>query len=113
MELILITSVALFFSSFTTPYLAAMFTVGLWIIGHLLGDIRAFGRLPDAEQIRPITEALYWSLPNLDRLDIKGAAAAGDSIELLDVLRRAAYAAVYSFALLVGSVLLFRRRDFS
>ena len=46
LELALITAVAIFFSSFTTPYLAGMFTVALWIIGHLLADVRAFGLQP-------------------------------------------------------------------
>ncbi|MFQ5513075.1 MAG: ABC transporter permease [Myxococcota bacterium] len=112
MELVLLTAVALFFSSFTTPYLAAMCTVGLWLVGHLLADLRAFGNLPDAGAIRPLTEALYWGLPNLDRLDLKGPAAAGESIEGLEVLGRALYAMLYSAALVVGSILLFRRRDF-
>jgi ABC-type transport system involved in multi-copper enzyme maturation permease subunit len=112
MELVLITAVAMFFSTFTTPYLSAMFTVGLWIIGHLLVDVREFGNLPDSEHIRPITEALYWGLPNLDRLDIKGPAAAGDPIDALGVLWRAAYALLYSAMLVMGGVLLFQRRDF-
>jgi len=112
MELILITAVAVFFSSFTTPYLAAMFTVGLWIIGHLLGDIRDFGNMPDSEAIKPLTEALYWGLPNLDRLDLKAPAAAGQAIEIGTVLSRALYASLYSAVLLIGSVMLFRRRDF-
>lgn len=112
MELLLITAVALFFSSFTTPYLAAMFTVGLWIIGHLLGDIRHFGTLPDAAHLKPFTEALYWGLPNLDRLDIKGPAAAGELIEIGTVLQRALYASLYSGLLLCGAAVLFRRRDF-
>ena len=112
MEVVLITAVAIFFSSFTTPYLAAMFTVCVWIVGHLLGDVRAFGNLPDAEGIRPITEALYWGLPNLDRLDIKGPAANGDPLGSLGVLWRACYAGLYSLLLLGGGVLLLERRDF-
>lgn len=112
MELVLVTAVAIFFSSFTTPYLAAMFTVALWIIGHLLADLRAFGLQEDAESIRPITEALYWSLPNLDRLDIKADAAAGNPIELARVALGGLYAVLYSGGLLLMSMLLFRRRDF-
>ena len=112
LELVLITAVAIFFSSFTTPYLAAMFTVGLWIVGHLLGDLRAFGNLPDSGHIKPITEALYWSLPNFDRLDIKGAAASGEAIAAAEVFWRGLYAVLYSGALLVASILLFQRRDF-
>ena len=112
MELMLVTAIAIFFSSFTTPYLAGMFTVALWIIGHLLADVRSFGLQQGAESVRPVTEALYWILPNLDRLDIKGPAAAGEAIELGRVFFASLYATLYSAALLTGSVLLFRRRDF-
>ncbi len=112
LELALVTALALFFSSFTTPYLAGMFTVALWIIGHLLADVRAFGQQDGAEALRPFTEALYWILPNLDRLDIKGDAASGRAIDAARVGLASLYAALYSGALLVGAVLLFRRRDF-
>jgi ABC-type transport system involved in multi-copper enzyme maturation permease subunit len=112
LELTLVTAIAIFFSSFTTPYLAAMFTVGLWIIGHLLADVRAFGMQDGAESLRPLTEALYWGLPNLDRLDIKGEAAAGKAIDLGRVWLAALYSVLYSTGLLTGAVLLFQRRDF-
>ena len=56
--------------------------------------------------------ALYWSLPNLDRLDLKGDAAAGVSIETLRVTWAMLYTALYSGALLFASMLLFQRRDF-
>ncbi len=112
LELALVTAIAIFFSSFTTPYLAAMFTVALWIIGHLLGDVRNFGLQPGSEGIRPLTEALYWSLPNLDRLDIKAIAADGKPIEALRIVSATLYAALYSGALLMGGMLLFQRRDF-
>lgn len=111
-ELAFVTAIAIFFSSFTTPYLAGMLTVALWIIGHLLADVRAFGMQKGSESIRPITEALYWVLPNLDRLDIKGEAAAGDPIEVSRVMISTLYASLYSSGLLVAAVLLFRRRDF-
>jgi len=111
-ELAFVTAIAIFFSSFTTPYLAGMFTVALWIIGHLLADVRAFGMQQGSESIRPLTEALYWVLPNLDRLDIKGEAAAGASIELARVAISTLYALLYSSGLLVAALLLFRRRDF-
>jgi ABC-type transport system involved in multi-copper enzyme maturation permease subunit len=111
-ELALITAVAIFFSTFTTPYLAGMFTVALWLIGHLLVDLRAFGEHSEVAGLRVLTDALYWALPNFDRLDFKAEAAAGNPIELATVAAAAAYAACYSIALLIGAVLLFERRDF-
>jgi ABC-type transport system involved in multi-copper enzyme maturation permease subunit len=111
-ELALVTAIALFFSSFTTPYLSGMFTVALWIAGHLLADLRAFGQGPDAEAIRPITEFLYWFLPNLDRLDIKGPAASGEAIEVARVMGSALYATLYSAVLMLLAIVVFRKRDF-
>lgn len=111
-ELALVTAVALFFSTFTTPYLAGMFTVGLWITGHLLADLRAFGAQTDVASMRPLTEFLYWFLPNLDRLDLKSEAAEGIPIDAARVLWATLYGALYSLTLLLASVALFRRRDF-
>jgi len=112
LELALVTAIAMFFSSFTTPYLAGMFTVALWIVGHLLTDLRAFGRNSDVPGLRELLEALYWSLPNLDRLDIKADASSGRPIELARVWGAALYATLYSFALMASAILLFQRRDF-
>jgi ABC-type transport system involved in multi-copper enzyme maturation permease subunit len=111
-ELALVTAVALFFSSFTTPYLAGMFTVALWVAGHLLADLRAFGEHTELEGLRALTQALYWVLPNLDRLDFKSDAAAGNPIGFARAAWALGYAALYSSALLAAAALLFRRRDF-
>jgi Cu-processing system permease protein len=111
-ELALVTAVAMFFSSFTTPYLAGMFTVAIWMIGHLLADLRVFGASSEVPGMAALTELLYWSLPNLDRLDVKADAAAGRAISAARVGGAVLFAALYSTALLLCAVLLFRRRDF-
>jgi ABC-type transport system involved in multi-copper enzyme maturation permease subunit len=112
LELALVTAIAMFFSSFTSPYLAGMFTVALWIVGHLLTDLRAFGRNTDIAGLRELLEALYWTLPNLSRLDFKADASAGNPIELARAGMAALYAALYSLGLMIGAVALFQRRDF-
>jgi Cu-processing system permease protein len=112
LELALVTAIAIFFSSFTSPYLAGMFTVALWIIGHLLADLRAFGNHSDVAGLKPLVEALYWTLPNLDRLDFKADASAGNPIELARAGMAALYAVLYSAGLMMAAMLLFQRRDF-
>jgi ABC-type transport system involved in multi-copper enzyme maturation permease subunit len=112
LELALVTAIAMFFSSFTSPYLAGMFTVALWIVGHLLTDLRAFGRNTDIAGLKPLLETLYWTLPNLSRLDFKADASAGNPIELARAGMAALYAALYSLGLMIGAVALFQRRDF-
>jgi ABC-type transport system involved in multi-copper enzyme maturation permease subunit len=111
-ELALVTAIAMFFSSFTTPYLSGMFTIALWIIGHLSTDLRAFGSKSEMPGLKELLEALYWTLPNLDRLDIKADASAGRPIELARVGFAALYAWLYSLVLMSGAIVLFQRRDF-
>jgi len=111
-ELALVTAIAIFFSSFTSPYLAGMFTVALWIVGHLLADLRSFGQHSDLPGLKPLLEGLYWTLPNLDRLDIKADASAGNPIEMARIGMAMLYAALYSFGLMASAMLLFQRRDF-
>src|SRR5678816_4128037 len=41
-ELLLVTAIALFFSTFSSPFLAAVLTIGLWMIGHFNADLRNF-----------------------------------------------------------------------
>ena len=112
-ELVLVTALALFFSSFTGSYLAGMFTIAFWIVGHLLADLRSFGEHSDLEGLRSFTEALYWTLPNLDRLDLKGEAASGLTVDAGRVAFAGAYAACYSLGLLIAAAFVFRRRDFT
>ena len=111
-ELALVTALALFFSSFTGSYLAGMFTLAFWIAGHLLADLRSFGAHSEVEGLRALTEALYWTLPNLDRLDLKSEAAAGLTLDTGRVIAAGAYAACYSLGLLLAAAFMFRRRDF-
>jgi hypothetical protein len=100
----LVTAIAMFFSSFTSPYLSGMFTIALWIIGHLLADLRNFGSKSDLPGLKELLEALYWTLPNLDRLDIKADASAGRPIELARVGIAVLYAWLYSFVLMSGAM---------
>src|SRR5512134_563341 len=41
-ELLLVTAIALFFSTFSSPFLSAALTFGLWVIGHFNADLRNF-----------------------------------------------------------------------
>ena len=61
-ELMLVTAIALFFSTFSTPMLSAALTFGLYIVGHFSGDLRNFQQVVDspaaaAVRARPVLGA--------------------------------------------------------
>ncbi len=111
-ELLLMTAIAIFFSSFSTPILSSLFTVTVYVIGHL-----SWGLLMLAERVqgapgRGICHALYWSLPNLERLNVRGMVVHGIHVPLEQVLYAAVYGVSYTIIVLGLAMLMFRRRDF-
>ena len=47
----LVTAVALFFSTFSSPFLSAGLTVGLWVIGHFNADLRNFEAVVESPEL--------------------------------------------------------------
>ena len=111
-ELMLITAVALFFSSFSTPILSAALTVGLYVVGHFNADLRHFETVVPSRGAVYLARTLYYLLPNLAAFDIKGAVVHGQPVAAGFLLLTIAYAAAYIAALVVGAMLIFSRRDF-
>jgi ABC-type transport system involved in multi-copper enzyme maturation permease subunit len=111
-ELALVTAVALFFSTFSSPLLSAFLTLGLWIAGHFNADLRNFENVVDSTPVVVMARGLYYLLPNLAPFDVKAEVVHGLPVDARHVLLTMAYAALYSGVLLTAAVAIFRRRDF-
>ena len=70
-ELMIVTAIALFFSTFSTPMLSAAFTFGLFVVGHFSADLRNFEQVVDSPAAATLARGLYWVLPNLAQFDVK------------------------------------------
>ena len=111
-ELMLVTALALFFSTYSSPLLATLLTIGLWVAGHFNADLRNFETVVDSAAAAALARALYYVLPNLAPFDVKAEAVYGMPIAMRHVLYTVAYAIVYITTLLTAAVAIFRRRDF-
>jgi ABC-type transport system involved in multi-copper enzyme maturation permease subunit len=111
-ELMLITAIALFFSTFSTPMLSAAFTFGLYIVGHFTSDLRNFQDVVDSPAAGRLARGLYWVLPNLAQFDVKAAVVHGQAVPAGYLAVTIAYAAVYIALVLAISAFIFSRRDF-
>jgi ABC-type transport system involved in multi-copper enzyme maturation permease subunit len=111
-ELMLVTAVALFFSTFSSPLLATLLTLGLWVAGHFNSDLRHFEQVVDSAPIAALARGVYYLLPNLAPFDVKAEAVYGIAVSKRHVVYTLAYAAVYIATLLTAAVAIFRRRDF-
>ena len=110
-ELCLIAAAAIFFGSFTTPVLATAFSLSLFLIGHLLGDLKTFRERSHARLAQAVTGAFYHLLPDLELLNLKSQASNNLPLPHGFVLNSALYAAVYTAALLLLAIGIFARRD--
>jgi ABC-type transport system involved in multi-copper enzyme maturation permease subunit len=111
-ELMLITAMALFFSTFSTPILSAAFTFALFIVGHFSTDLRNFDQVVDSAAAARMARALYWVLPNLAQFDIKSQVVHGVHVPASYLLNTAGYAVLYIGMLLTISMYVFSQRDF-
>jgi ABC-type transport system involved in multi-copper enzyme maturation permease subunit len=111
-ELMIVTAIALFFSTFSSPLLSALLTFGLWVAGHFNQDLRNFEAIIDVPAVTWVARALYYLLPNLAPFNVRAEVVHGVAVAPRDVLLTLAYAGVYIAILLIAAVAVFRRRDF-
>lgn len=111
-EILVVTAVALFFSTFTSTTLSAIFTLGLYVIGHLTADLRSMVANSESGAVKAVVDLLYYLCPNLEMLNIKGQAAVGVAAAPEYVLMASLYGLVYAGFLLTGACLVFQQRDF-
>ena len=111
-NLAVVTAVALFFSSYSSPMLSAVFTLGVYVVGQFNADLKNFENIVDSPAAIALARACYYVLPDFARFDVKLAVVHGIPVSGAYLASTAAYAALYIAALLFGAMLIFSRRDF-
>ena len=111
-QLLLVTAIALFFSTFSTPMLSAALTFGLYIVGHFNADLAHFENVVTSQTAAVAARTLYYLLPNLASFDVKAAVVHGMAVPAGYVLLTSAYGLLYAAAVVGLAMLVFARRDF-
>jgi ABC-type transport system involved in multi-copper enzyme maturation permease subunit len=111
-ELMLVTAVALFFSTFSSPLLSALLTLALWVAGHFNADLRNFEEVLQAPAAVYLARAFYYVLPNLAPFNVKAEVVHAVPVSGWHVLLTFLYALVYISIVLLAAIAVFRRRDF-
>jgi ABC-type transport system involved in multi-copper enzyme maturation permease subunit len=111
-DVAVVTAVALFFSSYSSPMLSAVFTLGVYLVGQFNADLKRFDQIVDAPAAVAVAKVAYYVLPDFSRFDVKLAVVHGLPVTGAYMAWTALYAAVYIAALLFGATAIFSRRDF-
>jgi ABC-type transport system involved in multi-copper enzyme maturation permease subunit len=112
LELMLLTAVALLFSSFSSPALSALLTFLTFVIGHFSADLKILAVSMGSTGARWFFTGLYYLLPNLANYSFITPAAHGRTPAAGFVLATTLYALVYIAVILAAATLIFSRRNF-
>lgn len=111
-ELAVIASIAIFFSSFSSPTLSGIFTILIFAIGHMTEDIISFSKQFPSSVAKFLARVFYYVIPNLENFNIKNEIIHNIQIKNLQIELAIIYGAIYIAVTLFLSALIFERRDF-
>ncbi|HAF13210.1 MAG TPA: ABC transporter permease [Blastocatellia bacterium] len=111
-ELAILTSIALLFSSFSSPALSALLTFFIFIIGHFSADLKGLATSMTSSGARWLFSVLYYLVPNLANYSLITSAAHGDVPSSSYVAAVVSYALLYVSIILATATLIFSRRNF-
>lgn len=111
LEMALIVAVSLFFSTFTSPQLAAVLTIGFYIAGHFNNP--AGNELVQSSQawFSIVLNIIYFMLPNLEHFNIRADVIYGEGIGVSFFLFAFMYGVLYIILFLFLSSVSFSRKD--
>jgi len=111
-ELTILTSVALLFSSFSSPALSALFTFFVFIIGHSSETLKSLAVSMNSITGRWIFGGAYYLFPNLTNYSYITPAGHGQAPGVAIMTAATLYALIYISVILSTATLIFRRRNF-
>jgi len=110
LQFLILCSLTLLFSSFSSPLLSAVFAFCLFVIGSFAEDLRGFARMS-----RGLTQwlamAAAYLVPNFSALNVIGQVAHEQPVSAHLIAYNTAYALAYSAMAISGAVLIFQRRN--
>ena len=113
LQLMLVTAIALFMSTFSTPMLSAVVTVSLYVAGHFNVDLRRVDDVVDSPLVGSMARGLSYVLPDFASFDVTAQVVHAQPVGTAYLALSTGYALAYIGALLLGAILVFSRRDFT
>jgi ABC-type transport system involved in multi-copper enzyme maturation permease subunit len=110
LQFLIICSLALLFSSFSSPLLSAVFAFSLFVIGSFSEDLRGFAALVKGPP-GWIASGIAYLVPNFSALNVIGKVAHGQAIGGRLIVLNSVYALLYSAFALSAAVLIFQKRN--
>ncbi|MBN2071430.1 MAG: ABC transporter permease subunit [Candidatus Krumholzibacteriota bacterium] len=113
LEVVVMSAVIIFFSTFTTPILTSFFSLCFFVTGSLSSDLREFANRYGGTAMRYMMQGFYYLLPNFKVFNLRHEAVHDLRFSYFDIWLTTLYAVVYCAVILYFAYLIFRRREFT
>ncbi|MBL9020056.1 MAG: ABC transporter permease subunit [Myxococcales bacterium] len=117
-EVLTVAAIAIFFSSFSTPFMSGIFALAMWVIGRVTPDVEAAARTA-SPWIKTLTRITLEIVPDLHLFAVSGRSIDGAHVSVHGDFVSWGYvglAGLHGLGWIIGllalSALLFHRRDF-
>jgi ABC-type transport system involved in multi-copper enzyme maturation permease subunit len=110
-EMSVIISASILFSSFTTPTLAAIFTIGFYIAGHLNNLVGLGAQQQESTIWKGLLNFLYYTLPDLEHFNVRTRLIYDLAVPDGYIVQTIFYGICYTILLLFLSMIVFSRKD--
>lgn len=110
LEFLMVTAIALLFSSFSTPIFAAVFSFAMFVIGSFADDLRGFAGIAEGPE-RWIALGISYLVPNFGAMNVISQVAHSQPVNGAMILFNSLYALTYSAMALSAAILIFQRRN--
>jgi len=111
-ELLLVTAVAILFSTFSTPILSSIFSLAFYLIGHLSWGLETLIKKMRPGAGRTLARILYTALPDLENFNFKTEVVHNLPIPPRIYVFSTVYGLCYAAFVLGLAIWVFRKRDF-
>ncbi|MDD3804026.1 MAG: ABC transporter permease [bacterium] len=108
----LLSAIAIFFSSFSSPILSGTFSLLGYVAGHFINDIGFFIEKASSMVVKILIKFLMLSVPNFYYLDIKINAVNNLSVSVQYLFFASAYTIIYVVLLVYSAMLIFAKKEF-
>jgi ABC-type transport system involved in multi-copper enzyme maturation permease subunit len=111
-ELLVMTSIAVLFSSFSTTGMSAVFTFAFYVVGHFSSDMLLFAARLPSSFARQVCQFLYYVIPDLELFNVRAMVVHGADVPTDRLAAATAYGLMYTLGVLLLAAVIFSRRDF-
>lgn len=112
LESSIILGFAIFFSTFSTPFMVVAFSTGIWLIGHWMQSLAYFASAKGQGDLSLFSQVLHYILPDLERFNWRLEAVYADPIRWEQIAAACGYFVGWFGVVMTLSLLVFRRKDF-